>query len=218
MRSNGKWNLTGLISVRHIEINGELGPTIVSSGRAADFFVQILNDETQPLIEHEFFDYLLPKERIVDVIRDPSICQHFHVVQIGKVSIDFSGQLASFRAQLRIELENFRSERFGFDRGRRFRFQRLDRGDRKWRLLFEAGEANTFKSLQNQAGCSVAATDASTDETDAGDVKEIFGRMPLRTTRFDERDGKHAVMIERVLEHFAVTLFKNIERKQGVWK
>ena len=43
------------------------------------------------------------------------------------------------------------------------------------------------------------AFDAGANETDAGGVKKIRGRLPFCTVWFDQRDAKHAVMSQGVL-------------------
>jgi hypothetical protein len=72
--------------------------------------------------------------------------------------------------------------------------------------------------LQDQIGCPIAAPDTSANQADGGKLKEIFRRMPLRATRFDERHAKHAMMLKRVLEHLSVSRLENVEREQRVRK
>ena len=49
-------------------------------------------------------------------------------------------------------------------------------------------------------------------------MKKIFRRVPLGTARFDQRDTKYAVALERVLEHVAVAILENVKRQQRVRK
>jgi hypothetical protein len=49
-------------------------------------------------------------------------------------------------------------------------------------------------------------------------VEKIFGGIPIRTARLDQRDAKHAMLLERVLEHLAIARLKNVKRQQRMWK
>ena len=68
-----------------------------------------------------------------------------------------------------------------------------------------------MQTLENQIRSAVAATDARADETDGSEMKEILGRVPFRTARFDQGHAKHAIALERVLEHVAVAVLENVK-------
>src|SRR5262249_8076046 len=86
------------------------------------------------------------------------------------------------------------------------------------RFLLETFEAHPAQALQNQVGCSVAATDASSNESNRGDVKKILRRVPFRAARLDQCDAEHAITLKRVLEHVAVARFEDVKRQQRVRK
>jgi hypothetical protein len=75
-----------------------------------------------------------------------------------------------------------------------------------------------MQTLENEIRSAIAASDAGADETDGSETKKILGRVPFRATRFDQRHAKHAVALERVLEHVAVAVFENIKWQKCVWK
>ena len=47
-----------------------------------------------------------------------------------------------------------------------------------------------------------------------GNMKEILRRVPLWTTRLDERHTKNAMLLKSVLEHLPITRLKNVQRQQ----
>src|ERR1700730_17305444 len=49
-------------------------------------------------------------------------------------------------------------------------------------------------------------------------MKKILRRMPIKAARFDKCHAKHAVLIQRVLEHFPVTRLENVKWEQGMRK
>src|SRR4029077_3988981 len=117
-----------------------------------------------------------------------------------------------------VKLNHFRAERFGFNRSRVARFNRIDRRDRKWLLLFETDEAYTPQTLQDQIRRAVAASDTGPNQSCGGAVEKVLGSMPIRTARLDQRNAKHAMLLERVLEHLAVPRLENVKRQQCMRK
>src|SRR4029453_6404572 len=117
-----------------------------------------------------------------------------------------------------VKLNHFCGERFGFNRSRVARFNRIDRRDRKWLLLFETCEAHTLQTLQDQIRRAIAASDTCPNQSCGGTVEKIFGGMPIRAARLDQRNAKHAMLLERVLQHFAIPRFKNVKWQQRMRK
>src|SRR6266513_85122 len=75
-----------------------------------------------------------------------------------------------------------------------------------------------MQTLENEIRSAITATDASSDETDGSKMEKILRRAPLGTARFDQRYTKHAIALERVLEHVAVAVLENVKRQQRVRK
>ena len=75
-----------------------------------------------------------------------------------------------------------------------------------------------MQTLQNEIRRAVAAINAGPDKTDGSEMEKILGRAPFRATRFNQRDAKHAIALERVFEHVAVAIFENVKRQQRVRK
>src|SRR6516225_8510849 len=100
-----------------------------------------------------------------------------------------------------VKLNHFCAERFGFNRSWVTRFNRIDRRDRKWLLLFETGQAHTLQTLQDQIRRAVAAPDTCPNQSCGGAVEKVLGSVPILAARFDERHAKHPMLLERVLEH-----------------
>ena len=75
-----------------------------------------------------------------------------------------------------------------------------------------------MQTLENEIRSAVAATDTGPDETDRREMEKIFGRVPFRTTWFNQRHAKHAIALESVFEHFAITRLENIKRQECVRK
>ena len=75
-----------------------------------------------------------------------------------------------------------------------------------------------MQTLENEIRSAIVATDAGADETDGSEMKEIFRSVPFRTARLDQCDAKHAVALERVFEHLAITRLENIKRQQRMRK
>src|SRR5262245_21714006 len=117
-----------------------------------------------------------------------------------------------------IKLNHFCAERFGFNRSRVARFDRIDRRDRKWLLLFETGQAYTLQTLQDQIRRAVSASDTCPNQSCGGAVEKILGSMPIRAARFDECHAKHPMLLERVLEHLAIPRLKNVKGQQRMRK
>jgi hypothetical protein len=44
-------------------------------------------------------------------------------------------------------------------------------------------------------------------------MKEILRRVPLWTTRLDERHTKNAMVLKSVLEHLPITRLENVEEQ-----
>ena len=49
-------------------------------------------------------------------------------------------------------------------------------------------------------------------------MKEIFRRVPLRAARLGQRDAKHSVMTERMIQHMAIARLENVKREQRMRK
>src|ERR1044071_1294549 len=120
--------------------------------------------------------------------------------------------------QAAVKLNDFCAERFGFDRSRVTRFNRVDPRDRKWLLLFKTGEAHTLQTLQDQIRRAVAASDTCPNQSCGGAVEKVLGSMPIRAARLDQRNAKNAMLLERVLEHLAIPRLENVKRQQRMRK
>src|SRR5215471_17184921 len=117
-----------------------------------------------------------------------------------------------------VKLNHFCAERFGFNRSRVARFNRIDRRDRKWLLLFETGQAHTLQALQNQIRRAVAASDTCPNQSCGCAVEKILRSMPIRAARLDQRNAKHTMLLERALEHPAIPRLENVKRQQRMRK
>ena len=130
------------------------------------------------------------------------------------MAVDFLGELPAAAFETVVELEHLRAERFDLNARSHLRGQRLDLGDRERLLLPETGEADALQSLQDQIRSAVAATDAGADQADGGDLVKVSLGVPVATSRIDQRDAKHAMISQRVLEHRAVAHLEDVERQE----
>ena len=190
-----------------------------SGSRAASLFAEILDHEPEALIHDEFFEHLLPAERIVDECRGHEVREHFRVPRWERYRSTFSGNWRPFSFNLGVELEHFCAEGIGLDRWRRFGFERLDSSNRKGSALFEGVKSGRGASpARSSSRCRRARPTQARINPTPGDVKKIIGRFPLRSLRFYERDAEHPVLAQGVFQHFLVARLKNMERQQGVRK
>src|SRR5262249_44758134 len=130
----------------------------------------------------------------------------------------FCGKLAAIVAEAAIKLDHFCAKRFGLDCSRIARFYSVDAGNRKRLLLFKTAEAHTLQTLQNQIRSAVAASDTGTNQTGCCEMEKIFRGTPIRAARLDQRHAKHAMLLERMLQHLAIPRFENVKRQQRMWK
>ena len=200
------------------ENHTRVAPATGLAATGLHFFVQVLNHQAEPLIDGKFFQDALAAQRIAHEGGGHEIGEHFRIAQIGKIAGNFSGEVTSVAFEFVVKLEHFRPERFCFHRGLNFRFERVDRRDREWRFLFEGGKTDALQTLQNQIGSTIPASDAGANESGGGKMKKIFRCVPFRATRLDQRHAKHPVMMERVLEHLAITRLENVKWEQRVRK
>src|SRR5205823_12719524 len=125
--------------------------------------------------------------------RGDEISKQFRVAQIGKIPIYFRGKLPwSVSFQVRIKLQHFRSQRFGFYGRGGFAFEGLYHCNSKCRFLLKSAESDTFESLQNQVRGAVASFNACANKTNAGNVKKVSGRLPFSALRRDQGHAEHA--------------------------
>src|SRR6516162_8286313 len=117
-----------------------------------------------------------------------------------------------------VKLNHFCAKRFGFNRSRVARFNRIDYRYWKWLLLLETGQAHTLETLQDQIRRAIAASDTCPNQSCAGAMEKILGSMPIRAARLDQRNAKHAMLLERVLEHLAIPRLENVKRQQRMRK
>src|SRR5207244_7589554 len=139
--------------------------------------------------------------------------QHFQIAQFGKIPIQFCGKLTAIVLETAVKLDHFCAERFGFNRSRIARFYSIDAGDRKRLLLFETGEAHTLQTLQDQIRRAVAAFDTCTNQSGGGEMEKILRGIPIRATRLDQCYTKYAMLLERVLQHLAISRLENVKRQ-----
>ena len=132
--------------------------------------------------------------------------------------IHFCRQLASAVFESLVKFQHLCAEGVGLQRGGVVRLQRLDAGDRKRFFLYETVEADAAQTLQDQMRGAVAALNTGADKPGGGDMKKISARFPVGAIWPNKCDTKHAMMRERVFEHFAITRLKNVERQQRVRK
>lgn len=178
---------------------------------AAGFFAQILNDEPEALIQRQFLDYFLPAKRVIDKGGGHEVRQHLRIAEMGKISVHLFRKLAAGVFQFGIKFDDFCAQGIGLDGWGRFGFERFDPGNRKRRALGEPGEANALQTLEDEIRSSITAPHAGANQSDAGDVKEIFGRIPLSTLRLEQGNGKHPVLLQSMLEHFLVAWLEDVE-------
>src|SRR5207248_886932 len=187
--------------VRHYQRRVSQSETATGSrSRASTFFAKILNHEPQAFVNRYFFEDALTMKGIAHKCRGDEISKQFRVAQIGKIPIYFRGKLPwSVSFQVRIKLQHFRSQRFGFYGGGGFGFEGLYHCNREWRFLLKSAESDTFESLQNQVRRAVASFNTCANKTNAGNVKKVAGRIPFSAVRLEQCNAKHAVMGEGVL-------------------
>ena len=172
--------------------------------------------EAETGIELTLFQNLLPPQRIKDEGRCHQIRQHSEIVEIRQITIELRRQLTVARLEPGVKLQHLCAQCFCLDCGLVLQFYLFKVRNGKRLKLHKAAEANALQTLQNQVRSSIPTTDASPNQTDGGDVKEIVHRFPLQTVRFDQTYAEHPFAGERMFEHFPITRLENIEWQQSV--
>src|ERR1043166_539264 len=97
------------------------------------FFPEVLNHQSEPLIDREFLEDALAIKWIAHECCGNQVSKHFRITQIGKIPVYFRRKLpwaVSFEA--RIKFQHFRGERLSLHRGGPVRFKGVNHCDWDW--------------------------------------------------------------------------------------